>query len=416
MAEEAKPEPVQCVPATKTVKFETEGKVIKCKAAIAWKEWDEKEKEPLTIEDVEVGVPKDTEVRVKLLCTGVCHTDWYTLSGKDPEGVFPAILGHEGCGIIESVGCKVTSCKPGDVVIPLYIPECKKCKFCFSGKTNLCQAVRSTQGKGIMPDKTVRFKCNKNGKNIDIFHFMGTSTFSQYTVLPEISVAVINNKILSNNLEKEACLLGCGVTTGVGAVKNTMKCEKGSVVAIFGLGGVGLSVIQGCVMNECSKIIGIDINVKKFEMAKKLGATQCINPLDEKYKNKKIQDVIVELTDGGVDYSFECIGLPSTMRAALECCHKGWGQSCIIGVAASGQEISTRPFQLVTGRVWKGSAFGGTKGRTGVPLLVEDFLNNKINIKDMITDVIPFSRINEAFWLMKQKEKVSIRTVVNLWE
>ena len=343
----------------------------------------------------------------------------YTLSGKDPEGIFPAILGHEGCGIVESVGCKVKSCKPGDVVIPLYIPECEECKFCKSGKTNLCQAVRSTQGKGIMPDKTVRFKCKKDGKEIEIFHFMGTSTFSQYTVLPEISVAVVNKDVITKKLEKETCLLGCGVTTGVGAVKNTMKCEEGSTVAIFGLGGVGLSVIQGCVMNKCSRILCIDINPIKFDIATKLGGkdkVECINPLDDKYKDQKIQDVIVKLTDGGVDYSFECIGLPSTMRAALECCHKGWGQSCIIGVAASGQEISTRPFQLVTGRVWKGSAFGGTKGRSGVPVLVNQFLENKINIKDMITDVVPFSKINEAFALMKQKEKLSIRTVVNLWE
>ena len=343
----------------------------------------------------------------------------YTLSGKDPEGVFPSILGHEGCGIVESVGSKVKSCKPGDVVIPLYIPECEECKFCQSGQTNLCQAVRSTQGKGLMPDKTVRFKCKKDGKDKDIFHFMGTSTFAQYTVLPEISVAVINRKVISDKLEKEACLLGCGVTTGVGAVKNTMKCKPGSTIAVFGLGGVGLSVIQGAVMNKCAKIIAVDINPMKFEMAIKLGGkdrVQCVNPLDDKYKDRKIQDVIVELTDGGVDYSFECIGLPSTMRSALECCHKGWGQSCIIGVAASGQEISTRPFQLVTGRVWKGSAFGGTKGRSGVPILVNDFLDDKINIKDMITDVIPFSKINEAFWLMKQKEKVSIRTVVLLWD
>eukprot|EP00484_Ammonia_sp_Unknown_P014836 CAMPEP_0197072484 /NCGR_PEP_ID=MMETSP1384-20130603/210121_1 /TAXON_ID=29189 /ORGANISM="Ammonia sp." /LENGTH=730 /DNA_ID=CAMNT_0042511303 /DNA_START=5 /DNA_END=2194 /DNA_ORIENTATION=- len=401
---------VQSAPAERQ-KFETEGKVIKCKAAIAWKEWDEKDKEPLKIEEIEVAVPKETEVRVKLLCTGVCHTDWYTLSGKDPEGVFPAILGHEGCGIVESVGSKVTSCKPGDVVIPLYIPECNKCKFCLSGKTNLCQAVRSTQGRGLMPDESVRFKCGDK----DIYHFMGTSTFSQYTVLPEISVAVINKDVLSKKVEKEACLLGCGVTTGIGAVTNTMKVTAGSTVAVFGLGGVGLSVIQGAVMNKAKRIIAIDMNVKKFEIAKKLGATECVNPMDEKYKDRKIQDVIVELTDGGVDYSFECIGLPSTMRAALECCHKGWGESCIIGVAASGQEISTRPFQLVTGRVWRGSAFGGTKGRSGVPKMVDQFLGDQINIKDMVTDVVPLSKINEAFWLMKQKEKISIRTVVNLW-
>jgi len=330
--------------------------------------------------------------------------------------VFPSILGHEGVGIVESVGDEVTSCKVGDVVIPLYIPECGKCKFCLSGKTNLCQAVRATQGRGLMPDETVRFKATRNGKEEDIFHFMGTSTFSQYTVCPEISVAVVDRAVVDSKLEKETCLLGCGVTTGVGAVRNTMKCEKGSTVAVFGLGGVGLSVIQGAVMSGCARIIAVDINPMKFAMAKKLGATECVNPNAEQYKDRKIQDVIVSLTDGGVDYSFECIGLPQTMRAALECCHKGWGESCIIGVAASGQEISTRPFQLVTGRVWRGSAFGGTKGRSGVPVLVQEFLRKKINIKEMITDVVPFSRINEAFWLMKQKEKVSIRTVVNLWE
>jgi len=333
----------------------------------------------------------------------------YTLSGKDPEGIFPSILGHEGCGIVESAGKDVTSCRPGNVVIPLYIPECKQCKYCLSGKTNLCQAVRATQGKGLMPDKTVRFKCN--GK--EIYHFMGTSTFCQYTVCSEISVAVISETVIDRGLQMEACLLGCGVTTGIGAVINTMKCEKGACVAVFGLGGVGLSVIQGAVMNGCTRIIGIDINTKKFDIAKQLGATECVNPMD--YVDP-IQKVIVDLTDGGVDYSFECIGFPQTMRAALECCHKGWGESCIIGVAASGQEITTRPFQLVTGRVWKGSAFGGTKGRSGVPKMVNDFLNERINIKDMITDVVPFSRINEAFALMKQKEKISIRTVVDLWK
>jgi len=399
------------------VKFETAGKPITCKAAVAWGEWDEKTKEPLKIETVTVAVPKAGEVRIKLQCTGVCHTDWYTLSGKDPEGVFPAILGHEGVGIVESIGDGVSSVAVGDVVIPLYIPECGKCKFCLSGKTNLCQAVRATQGRGLMPDGTVRFRAKRGDKaEEELFHFMGTSTFSQYTVCPEISVAVVDPKVMDQKLEKETCLLGCGVTTGVGAVRNTMKCTKGSTVAVFGLGGVGLSVIQGAVMSGCSRILAVDINPMKFEMAKKLGATECVNPLSAENKDRKIQDVIVELTDGGVDYSFECIGLPQTMRAALECCHKGWGESCIIGVAASGQEISTRPFQLVTGRVWRGSAFGGTKGRSGVPVLVQEFLNKKIKITEMITDVVPLSKINEAFWLMKQKEKVSIRTVVNLWE
>ena len=337
----------------------------------------------------------------------------YTLSGQDPEGIFPIILGHEGCGIVESIGNDVSTCKPGDIVIPLYIPQCNLCKFCLSNKTNLCQKLRITQGKGIMPDGSVRFKCNRNGKNIDIYHFMGTSTFSQYTVLPEIAVAIINKNIINLKLEKEVCLLGCGITTGIGAVRNTMKCEENSTIAIFGLGGVGLSVIQGCVMNNCGKIIAIDTNPKKFDIAIKLGGKLnddnktdrviCINPLDR--NDKTIVDIICnELTDGGVDYSFECIGLAKTMRDALECCHKGWGQSCIIGVAASGVEISTRPFQLVTGRVWKGSAFGGTKSRDGVPKLVNEFLQIKFT-KDMITDVIPLSKINDAFDLMKQKKK-----------
>ena len=305
--------------------------------------------------------------------------------------------------------CFVFLAFAGDCVIPLYIPECFECKFCKSGKTNLCQAVRATQGKGLMPDKTVRFSSGKK----ELFHFMGTSTFSQYTVCSEISVAKINPDIISKKFEKEACLLGCGVTTGIGAARNTMKVKAGSTVAIFGLGGVGLSVIQGCVMNGAKRIIGVDIDPNKWGMAKKLGATDFVNPLD--HKDSKIQDVIVKMTDGGVDYSFECIGLTQTMRAALECCHKGWGESCIIGVAASGQEITTRPFQLVTGRVWRGSAFGGTKGRTGVPPMVEHFLNGKINISDMITDVVPLSKINEAFHLMKQKDKLSIRTVVDMW-
>jgi len=391
-------------------KFETEGQVIKCKAAVAWNVWDEKSETPLTIEEIEVSPPKDTEVRVKILCTGVCHTDWYTLSGKDPEGVFPSILGHEGCGIVESVGSKVTSVVPGDVVIPLYTPECFNCKFCRSGKTNLCQAIRQTQGKGLMPDSTSRFTHNKK----PIYHFMGTSTFSQYTVLPEISVAKINDVVLHKQLEKEACLLGCGVTTGIGAVRNTMKVTAGSNVAVFGIGGVGLSVIQACKEANAKRIIAIDIDSKKASIASQFGSTHFIN--SRELENKTIVNAIAELTDGGVDYSFECIGLPETMRQALECCHKGWGESCIIGVAASGQEISTRPFQLVTGRVWRGSAFGGTKGRTGVPKLVDEFLQGKIEISSLITDVLPLSKINEAFHLMKQKEKLSIRTVITMWD
>ncbi|ETO28258.1 putative alcohol dehydrogenase [Reticulomyxa filosa] len=374
----------------------TQGKVIKCKAAVAWEPWDEKTKEPLR----------------------VCHTDWYTLSGKDPEGVFPSILGHEGCSIVESVGKNVRSVKPGDVVVPLYIPECSECKFCKSGKTNLCQAIRVTQGKGLMPDNSVRYKC----KGKDIFHFMvlipkfahknmanfdfvqGTSTFSQYSVLPEISVAKVNPSIIDKKLEKEVCLLGCGVTTGIGAARNTMKVTPGSTVAIFGLGGVGLSVIQGCKINGAKRIIGVDNNPIKFDIAKKMGATDVVNPND--YPDKLIQNVIVDMTDGGVDFSFECIGLTETMRASLECCHKGWGEACIIGVAASGQEIRTKPFMLVTGRVWRGSAFGGTKGRTGVPPLVEEFIDGKIDIESMVTDVVPLSKINHAFDLMKQKDKL----------
>eukprot|EP01084_Bolivina_argentea_P038867 71853_1 len=394
--------------------FDTAGKVIKCKAAIAWKEWDEKDPNPLSIEEVEVAVPKDNEVRVKLLCTGVCHTDWYTLSGKDPEGIFPAILGHEGCGIVESIGSNVKSCQPGDIVIPLYIPECKECKFCKSGKTNLCQAVRATQGKGLMPDKTVRFKCKKDGKDVEIFHFMGTSTFSQYTVLPEISVAVVNKDIVKNKQQKEACLLGCGVTTGVGAVRNTMKCEAGSTVAVFGLGGVGLSVIQGCVMNKCSRIIGIDINAKKFDVAKQFGATECINPLD--YKDEKIQNVIAKLTDGGVDYSFECVGLPSLMNSALLSTHRGWGKSCIVGIAADNMTLTTHPMHLVLGRQLSGALFGGVTGRDGVPDMVNQYLNGDIDIGTILTDVVPLSRINDGFWYMKTKKEGKIRTVVDLWK
>ncbi|WP_372529888.1 S-(hydroxymethyl)glutathione dehydrogenase/class III alcohol dehydrogenase [Thalassolituus sp.] len=320
---------------------------ITCRAAIAWKAG-----EPLSIEEVQVAPPKAGEVRVKIVATGVCHTDAFTLSGDDPEGIFPAILGHEGGGIVESVGEGVTSVQVGDHVIPLYTAECRECKFCKSGKTNLCQAVRETQGKGLMPDGTTRF--SQNGK--PIFHYMGCSTFSEYTVLPEISLAKVNP---TAPLE-EVCLLGCGVTTGMGAVMNTAKVQEGDTVAIFGLGGIGLSAVIGAAMAKASRIIAIDINESKFDLAKQLGATDCINPKDY---DKPIQEVVVELTDGGVDYSFECIGNVDVMRSALECCHKGWGESVIIGVAGAGQEISTRPFQLVTGRVWRGTAFGGVKGR-----------------------------------------------------
>ncbi|MAQ99855.1 MAG: S-(hydroxymethyl)glutathione dehydrogenase/class III alcohol dehydrogenase [Oceanospirillaceae bacterium] len=368
---------------------------ITCRAAIAWKAG-----EPLSIEEVQVAPPKAGEVRVKIVATGVCHTDAFTLSGDDPEGIFPAILGHEGGGIVESVGEGVTSLKPGDHVIPLYTAECGKCKFCLSGKTNLCQAVRATQGKGLMPDGTTRFTC----KGEPIFHYMGCSTFSEYTVLPEISLAKVNPEA---PLE-EVCLLGCGVTTGMGAVMNTAKVEEGATVAIFGLGGIGLSAIIGATMAKASRIIAIDINESKFELATKLGATDCINP---KNYDKPIQDVIVELTDGGVDYSFECIGNVNVMRSALECCHKGWGESVIIGVAGAGQEISTRPFQLVTGRVWRGSAFGGVKGRSELPDYVERYLAGEFKLSDFITHTMPLDQINEAFDLMHEGK--SIRSVIH---
>ncbi|MGB0217272.1 MAG: S-(hydroxymethyl)glutathione dehydrogenase/class III alcohol dehydrogenase [Alteromonas oceani] len=369
--------------------------VITCKAAVAWEAG-----KPLSIEEVQVAPPKAGEVRIKIVATGVCHTDAFTLSGDDPEGVFPAILGHEGGGIVESVGEGVTSLKVGDHVIPLYTAECGKCKFCTSGKTNLCSAVRETQGKGLMPDGTTRFTCN--GK--EIFHYMGCSTFSEYTVLPEISLAKVNP---TAPLE-EVCLLGCGVTTGMGAVTKTAKVQEGDTVAIFGLGGIGLSAIIGATMAKAGRIIGIDLNESKFELAKKLGATDCINPKDY---DKPIQEVIVEMTDGGVDYSFECIGNVNVMRSALECCHKGWGESVIIGVAGAGQEISTRPFQLVTGRVWRGTAFGGVKGRSELPGIVEDYLAGKFALNDFITHTMGLEDINEAFDLMHEGK--SIRSVIH---
>ncbi|MEC8103133.1 MAG: S-(hydroxymethyl)glutathione dehydrogenase/class III alcohol dehydrogenase, partial [Pseudomonadota bacterium] len=359
---------------------------ITCRAAIAWKAG-----EPLSIEEVQVAPPKAGEVRVKIVATGVCHTDAFTLSGDDPEGIFPAILGHEGGGIVESVGEGVTSVQVGDHVIPLYTAECRECKFCKSGKTNLCQAVRETQGKGLMPDGTTRF--SQNGK--PIFHYMGCSTFSEYTVLPEISLAKVNP---TAPLE-EVCLLGCGVTTGMGAVMNTAKVQEGDTVAIFGLGGIGLSAVIGAAMAKASRIIAIDINESKFDLAKQLGATDCINPKDY---DKPIQEVVVELTDGGVDYSFECIGNVDVMRSALECCHKGWGESVIIGVAGAGQEISTRPFQLVTGRVWRGTAFGGVKGRTELPDYVERYLAGEFKLSDFITHTMALDKINEAFDLMHE--------------
>ena len=355
--------------------------------------------QPLQVVEIDVAPPRTGEVLVRIIATGVCHTDAFTLSGDDPEGVFPSVLGHEGGGVVVEVGEGVTSVKPGDHVIPLYTAECRECKFCKSGKTNLCQAVRATQGKGLMPDGTSRFSYNGQ----PLFHYMGTSTFSEYTVVPEISLAVIDQDA---PLEK-VCLLGCGVTTGIGAVLNTAKVTPGSTVAIFGLGGIGLAAIQGAVMAQAGRIIGVDTNPGKFELARNMGATDCVNPKDF---DRPIQDVIVEMTDGGVDFSFECIGNVDVMRAALECCHKGWGESVIIGVAGAGQEIRTRPFQLVTGRVWRGSAFGGVKGRTQLPGMVEQAMRGEIALDPFITHELPLERINEAFDLMHAGK--SIRTVI----
>ena len=370
------------------------GRRMESRAAVAWGAG-----KPLSIETVQVEGPKQGEVLVRMVATGVCHTDAFTLSGADPEGIFPAILGHEGGGVVEEVGEGVTSVAVGDHVIPLYTPECGHCKFCKSGKTNLCQAIRATQGKGLMPDGTSRFSCNGE----TLFHYMGTSTFSEYTVVPEIALAKINK---AAPLDK-VCLLGCGITTGIGAVLNTAKVEPGATVAVFGLGGIGLSVVQGAVLAQASRIIAIDINEDKFEMAKQLGATDTVNPKDH---DAPIQEVIVELTDGGVDYSFECIGNVDVMRSALECCHKGWGESVIIGVAGAGEEISTRPFQLVTGRVWRGTAFGGVKGRTELPGYVERYLSGEIKVDEMVTHTMSLEEINHAFDLMH--EGSSIRSVI----
>jgi S-(hydroxymethyl)glutathione dehydrogenase/alcohol dehydrogenase len=369
--------------------------VIKSRAAVAFEP-----NKPLQIVEVDVEPPKKGEVLVRIVATGVCHTDAYTLSGADSEGNFPAILGHEGGGIVEAVGEGVTSVEVGDHVIPLYTAECGTCKFCTSGKTNLCGSVRETQGKGVMPDGTSRF--SYQGK--PIYHYMGCSTFSEYTVLPEVSLAKIPKEA---PLEK-VCLLGCGVTTGIGAVLNTAKVEEGATVAIFGLGGIGLAAIIGAAMAKASRIIAIDVNPGKFDIAKQLGATDVVNPKDY---DKPIQQVIVEMTGGGVDYSFECIGNVDVMRSALECCHKGWGESIIIGVAGAGEEISTRPFQLVTGRVWKGSAFGGVKGRTELPGYVEKAKTGEIPLDIFITHEMPLEKINEAFDLMHEGK--SIRSVIH---
>ena len=366
---------------------------MKTRAAVAWKAGD-----PLTIETVDLEPPRAGEVLVEVKATGICHTDYYTLSGADPEGIFPSILGHEGAGVVLEVGDGVTVLKPGDHVIPLYTPECRQCKFCLSRKTNLCQAIRSTQGRGLMPDGTSRF--SMGGK--PILHYMGTSTFANHTVVPAIALA----KIRDDAPFDKVCDIGCGVTTGVGAVLFTAKVEAGANVAVFGLGGIGLNVIQGAKMIGADRIIGIDTNPAREALGRKFGMTHFIDPK----KIENVVDAIVQLTDGGADYSFECIGNVTTMRQALECCHKGWGQSIIIGVAAAGQEISTRPFQLVTGRVWKGTAFGGARGRTDVPRIVDWYMDGKIDIDNLMTHVMPLNKINDAFDLMHKGE--SIRSVV----
>ncbi|KAJ5696050.1 hypothetical protein N7536_006462 [Penicillium majusculum] len=372
----------------------TVGQTITCKAAIAWEAGA-----PLSIEDIEVAPPKAGEVRIKIHHTGVCHTDAYTLSGKDPEGAFPVVLGHEGAGIVESIGEGVTSVKVGDYVVALYTPECRECKFCKSGKTNLCGKIRATQGKGVMPDGTSRFKAR--GK--DLLHFMGTSTFSQYTVVADISVVAVTPKIPTDR----SCLLGCGITTGYGAAVVTAKVEEGSNVAVFGVGCVGLSVVQGAVKNKAGMIIAVDVNDGKEAWARKFGATHFVNPT--KLSGKTIQEHLIEMTDGGCDYTFDCTGNVGVMRAALEACHKGWGESIVIGVAAAGQEIATRPFQLVTGRVWKGCAFGGIKGRTQLPGLVDDYLNGELKVDEFITHRQSLDGINTAFDQMKEALHTSLQ-------
>lgn len=367
---------------------------MKTRAAIAMQAG-----QPLVVDEVELEGPKAGEVLVEIKATGICHTDAFTLSGADPEGLFPAILGHEGAGVVLEVGPEVRGLRPGDHVIPLYTPECRECKFCLSGKTNLCQAIRETQGRGVMPDGTSRF--SYQGQRLH--HYMGTSTFANHTVLPEIALA----KIRPDAPFDKVCYIGCGVTTGVGAVINTAKVEPGANVVVFGLGGIGLNVIQACRMVGADKIVGVDINPAKRELAEKFGMTHFVNP------NEVEDDLVaylVSLTGGGADYSFECIGNVKLMRQALECCHKGWGQSIIIGVAGAGEEISTRPFQLVTGREWKGSAFGGAKGRTDVPKIVDWYMDGKLNIDDLITHTLSLDEINHGFDLMHQGK--SIRSVV----
>ncbi len=367
---------------------------MKTRAAVAWEP-----NRPLEIEEIDLDGPRDGEVLVRIHATGVCHTDAYTLSGADPEGLFPVVLGHEGGAVVEELGSGVTSLEVGDHVIPLYTPECRKCTFCLSGKTNLCQAIRATQGKGLMPDGTSRFRAR--GKLIH--HYMGTSTFSEYTVLPEIALAKISKQA---PLDK-VCLLGCGITTGIGAALNTAKVTRGSSVAVFGLGAVGLSVIQGAVLAGAARIIAIDVNEDKFTFARELGATEFLNP---RAHDAPLHNVIADLTDGGVDFSFECVGNVQLMRTALECCHKGWGEATIIGVAGAGQEISTRPFQLVTGRVWRGSAFGGVKGRTQLAGYVDRYLAGEIKVDEYVTHTMPLADINRAFDLMHAGK--SVRSVV----
>ncbi|MDT7837795.1 S-(hydroxymethyl)glutathione dehydrogenase/class III alcohol dehydrogenase [Aquabacterium sp. OR-4] len=366
---------------------------MQTRAAVAWKAGD-----PLTIETVDLQGPRDNEVLVEVKATGICHTDYYTLSGADPEGLFPAILGHEGAGVVMEVGKDVTWLKPGDHVIPLYTPECRNCKFCLSKKTNLCQAIRATQGKGLMPDGSSRFSINGE----PILHYMGTSTFANHIVVPGIALA----KIRPDAPFDKVCYIGCGVTTGVGAVLFSAKVEAGANVVVFGLGGIGLNVIQAAKMVGADKIIGVDLNPAREAMARQFGMTHFINPKEV----PNVVDAIVQLTDGGADYSFECIGNTQVMRQALECTHKGWGRSIIIGVAEAGAEISTRPFQLVTGRKWEGSAFGGARGRTDVPKIVDWYMDGKLNIDDLITHKLKLEDINEGFALMKRGE--SIRSVV----
>ncbi len=354
---------------------------------------------PLSLETVDLEGPRAGEVLVEVKATGICHTDEFTLSGGDPEGIFPSILGHEGAGIVAEIGAGVTSVKPGDHVIPLYTPECRQCEYCLSRKSNLCVAIRATQGRGVMPDGTSRF--SSGGK--PVMHYMGTSTFANFTVLPEIAVA----KIREDAPFDKVCYIGCGVTTGIGAVMNTAKVEAGARAVVFGLGGIGLNVIQGLRMVGAEMIVGVDLNPKRREIAEKFGMTHFVNPGDVQ---GDVVPYLVDLTRGGADYSFECIGNVKVMRQALECAHRGWGQSIIIGVAGSGQEISTRPFQLVTGRVWKGTAFGGARGRTDVPRIVDWYMEKRINIDDLITHVLPFEKINDGFELLRRGE--SIRSVV----